>query len=279
MGAISWNMAQVHHSLASPQVIAPRTPPDIFFCIAKCLLAMGRTRDLAMFSLLQRDLSPTIQAILFSHVTLSDFRRCHFLTLTLRFGKATLRPLVHRITATLDTEPRVQGQLFLARDVTELYTLCPMLSHIVLAGGRDGGPGERLFPDILDAPRLGALGTVESLTLTGPPSNFGPSLLFHLPKLRVLHLFGDIPASRFNGSSPSSGKSLRHVTWGLASPPTLALISWLFAYSSQVIGGSLTLITPPSPLEMGRIHEYCSSRGMRIVCLTMAPNMNPSNLS
>ncbi|KAL5640249.1 hypothetical protein ACGC1H_007501 [Rhizoctonia solani] len=272
-------MVQVHDSLTSQQAITLRTPPEIFFCIAECLLAMGRTHDLAMFSLLQRDLSPTIQAILFSHVTLSDFRRCHFLTLTLRFGRSALRPLVRQITATLDTEPRIQGQLFLARDVIELYALCPMLSHIILAGGKDGEPGERLFPDILDAPRLGALGTVESLTLTGPPSNFGPSLLFHLPKLRMLYLFGDTPVSRFSGSSPSSGRSLRHVTWGLTSPPTLALISWLFAYSSQVIGGSLTLITPPtSPLEMGRIREYCSSRGM--VChLPWRPtSTNPSNL-
>ncbi|CAE7205979.1 unnamed protein product [Rhizoctonia solani] len=269
MGAISPNLTQVHSSVASQQTITFHTPPEIILCVADCLLAMGRTHDLAMLSLLRRDFSATIQAILFSHITLSDFQRCHRLMATLRFARAALPPLVRQITATLDTELRSDGQLFLAKHVTELYALCPMLSHITLSGGRDGGPGEQLFPDILVAPRLRTLGTVESLTLTGPPSNFGPWLLFHLPNLRALHLFGDTLIPQFGGNSPSSGADLRHVTWGLASPPTLELIKWLFADSGQVIGGNLTLLTPPtSSLEVGLIRGYCSSRGMRMVCCT-----------
>ncbi|KAH7338852.1 hypothetical protein B0J17DRAFT_717291 [Rhizoctonia solani] len=252
---------------------------DIILCIADCLLEMGCTHDLAMFSVLHRGVSPAIQGILFRHITLSDFPRCHRLIETLRLGRPTLPLLIRRITAILDTEPRIESRLFLAKHLTDLYTLCPMLSHITLAGGRDGGPGEKLFPDVLDSPRLGTLGTVQSLTLTGPPSNFGPWLLLLLPKLRTLHLFGGTTISWLNSPPPRSGSNLHHVTWGLTSPPTLGPIKWLFASSSRVIGGSLTLVTPPaSSLELQQIREYCLSRGRRL-CSAPLAGCVPGDLS
>ncbi|CAE6466484.1 unnamed protein product [Rhizoctonia solani] len=262
MGIISLTMIQ--DSPAKKQAIRGfNLPPDVILCLADNLLDMGRTHDLATLSLLRPDLSPTIQGILFSHIILSDFSRYDRLARTLRSERSTLPTLVRRITAVLDTEPRNGGQHFSAKHLTDLYTLCPRLSYITVSGGKDGGPGERLFPDVLDAPRLGALVAIESLTLTGAHSNFGLWLLSLLPKLRALRLFGIIPLSQFNGPSPSSGENLRHVTWGLASPPTLEQVKWLFASSSKVIGGSFTLITiPSSSLDLERIHEYCRSCGM-----------------
>jgi hypothetical protein len=177
----------------------------------------------------------------------------------------TLSSLIRNIRATLNTQPAPGEQLFTARDLIALFALCPELRHITLAGGHDGGPGEQLFPDIIDLHRLGTLTSVRSLTLSGPPGHLGPSLLLFLPNLEELRLFGDTPVSQFTGSSPTSGNSLRRTTWGLTSPPTLELIRWLFANSEEAIEGDLTLITTPvSSFELARIREYASLRGLSL---------------
>jgi hypothetical protein len=229
---------------------------------------MGRTHDLAILSLVRLDLSSTIQGILFSHVTLSDYSRFYRLARSFHSGRPALPTLVRRVTAVLNGGPRNGARLFLARDLIDLCFLCPRLSRITVS---EDGHREQLFPDVVDIPRLGALVTIESLTLTNPPNTLGLWLLLLLPKLQALHLFGDIPLSLFNDPPPSSGEGLRHITWGVALLPTLERVKWLFASSTKATGGSLTLVTHPnSPLELERIHEYCQCRGMVLLSFDQA---------
>lgn len=243
--------------------------------LAEHLSDAGSTSDLASLSLLARRHVPDIQRVLFRHIIIRTFRRCRGLTRTLRSEgtaerRIELASMIRKISAVLNAQPNPGDQLFVSRDLIDLYVLCPELKHIVLEGP------EELFPDIMALPYLGELTSIQTLTLTGPPGHLGLFLLCLLPSLEALHLFGDMPTSQFTGTFPVSGNGLRCITWGLTSPPTVEAIRWLFANSDGVTGGDLTLVTsPPSALELEHIREYASLRGMLFHSAAVTEVLNP----
>lgn len=245
-------------------------PREIIITIAERLLDMGRANDLAVLSLLHRPLRSAIQSILWGHITVQTRDRCERLTQTLQSHgppeyRAELAARIHSMTAVLNTRPLPGEELFIAADLIRLYALCPSLKSITLSGGRHGEHGERLYPDILHAPRLWVLTSITCLTLRGPPGHLGPFLLLHLPNLEELRLFGDMPTSHFAGHFPRSGFSLRHVVWGLASPPRPEQIRWIFSNSNEVTGGYITLnAAPASHSEWEQIRQYAGDRGMTL---------------
>ncbi|KAG9098407.1 hypothetical protein FRC06_006434 [Ceratobasidium sp. 370] len=259
-----------------PRIDQPRgfqtLPLELIILIARCLSDTGHTSDLtALAVLLPRDVDYTrvVQQVLFNHVTIDSYARYSALIRTLQScdapdRSADLASMVHGITAVLNTRPFRGEERFLAKHILNLYDQCPELKQVTLLGARDDRFPEHLSPEIGDLELMGTLESIQCLTLTCPLGYLGPCLLLNLPSLRELRMLGGPAILPLARSAPRSGSQLRHITWGAETPPTLQLIKWLFAHSTEPMGGTITLLTPPaSATELKRVREYALSREMQ----------------
>jgi hypothetical protein len=256
-------------------------PLELVALIAQHLSDVGRTSDLAAFAcLLPRDgcYTSAVQRVLFGRVTINSYNGYANFTRTLQQGGTQercleLASMVHDVSAVLNTQPDHEEQQFLAKHLLNLYDQCPELKRITVFGAHDGRFPEHLTPNADDLHHIETFNTIERLTLTCPLGLLGPSLLMHLPRLRELHIVGGASVFRL-ADPPRSGSQLRNITWGTETPPTFRLIKWLFAYSTEATGGTITLLTPPaSALELEGISEYALCRKMDLrtppaLCLT-----------
>ncbi|KAG8736693.1 hypothetical protein FRC10_009038 [Ceratobasidium sp. 414] len=245
-------------------------PLELIILIAQCLSDAGHTGDLAALAvLLPRNYTRVVQQVLFNHITIDSYARYSAFIRTLQLvdapdRSADLASMVHGITAILNTRPFRGEEQFVARHILNLYDQCPKLKQVTILGARDGRFPEHLPPDIEDRELIGTLGGIQCLTLTCPLGYFGPCLLLNLPSLRELHILEGPAILQLAQSTPRSGRQLRHITWGAETPPTLQLIEWLFAHSTEPTGGTITLLTPPaSTAELDRIRDYAFGREMQ----------------
>ncbi|QRV94858.1 hypothetical protein RhiJN_22876 [Ceratobasidium sp. AG-Ba] len=243
-----------------------RLPYELIPLIAQYL----DDNDLASFAaILPRNplYTRTVQRALLSHVTITTYARYANLTRTLQSVSTPercmdLASMVQSITAILNTRPSRGEQRFIAKDLLNLYVQCPELRHITLLGAQDGRFPEHLPPGPEDLALVETLDNIHRLTITGPLGYLAPSLLLGLPALRELHILGG-PTSFRLAQPPRSGSQIRHITWESETAPTLQVIKWICAYSTEVVSGDITLRTPPtSASELERIRQYAFSRNM-----------------
>lgn len=243
-------------------------PLEVIVLISEQLLAMDRTNDLAAFSRLESRFAHVIQQILFSHVRVNSYGRYAGLTRTLQSGGQPDRCLelafmVRHVTAILDPRPIPGEQPFTQNHLLNLYDQLPKLQGVSFGERYHDRLGVQLIPHEEDFDYLETFSTIRSLTLTEPFGSSGHLLLLGLPNLVELRLFGVIAESYFTGPPPRSGLNLRHLTWGVNTPPILRHILWLFADSNENTGGELVLLVAPMlHSELEQICAYAQERGM-----------------
>ncbi|KAG8696591.1 hypothetical protein FRC08_007056 [Ceratobasidium sp. 394] len=232
----------------------------------------GHTSDLAALAvLLPGDIHYTrvVQQVLFNHITIDSYARYARFIRTLQSAdtpdrSANLASMVHGITAILNTRPFRGEERFIAKHILNLYDQCPKLKQVTVLGARDDRFSEHLPLEAGDLELIGTLESIRCLTLTCPPGYLGPCMLLNLPSLQELHVLGGPAVFQLIHPTPRSGRQLRHITWGAETPPTLHLIRWLFAHSTEPTGGTITLLTPPaSAAELEQIRQYAFSREMQ----------------
>ncbi|CAE6361713.1 unnamed protein product [Rhizoctonia solani] len=246
----------------------PALPIEVILLIAEELLAMGRTSDLAAMSLLGSDYAPVIQQILFRHVHVTTYNRYARLMRTFQSGGDSperchaLASLVRRISVVLGPYSH-QDEVLRPHHLTNLYDNLPMLEFVDLTEAPMSGLGRILVPFEEDVDRMGTLEFLRSVALTGHLGPVGRPMFLGLPCLEELCLFGHIPASLFSSAYPRSSHSLRRLTWGCTTAPTLQRIRWAFGQSEEVIDGELVLLSRPnSETELNAIRQYAHQRNM-----------------
>jgi hypothetical protein len=243
-------------------------PLEVILVLSEQLLFMGRTNELAALSCLESRYSHAIQKVLFSHIELESYDRYERLMRALQPGDhpnrcLALSSMVRCLAAILNPRPDPGEHPFTPEHLLGLYDRLPKLERVSLAVKHRSNLGEQLIPAMEDLQRIGAFSTIRSLTLMSPFGFIGNLMLIGLPNLEELRLFGDAPVSRFTGTFPRSGQSLRRLTWGIATPPMLRHILWLFAGSNVASRGELVLLVPPVlQSELEEIRTYALRRGM-----------------
>lgn len=245
-------------------------PQEIVLVIAQQLLSTGRLGDLAALSRLERRYSHLLQTELFRHICVESYDRCTRLVRALQpvdnndLHCLELASLVRQLTVTLNPRPVSGGRPFTTQHLLDLYSQLPIIERIYFSGRGDCRLGGQLVPTIQETHRMQTFSTIRSLTLMGSFDYVAHLMLINLPGLEELHLFVDIPVSRFAHSSPHSGQQIQVLTWGSSTPPTLQRIRWLFANSETPLSrGDLVLLVSPAPFEREAICEYALRRNMR----------------
>ncbi|KAG8690029.1 hypothetical protein FRC11_014310 [Ceratobasidium sp. 423] len=248
-------------------------PFEIIILISEELLAMRSTSELAALSLLGSSYANAVQQRLFRHIDVRTYDRYARLMRALQSGGGSperchaLASMVRCLSVVLNPYPPQGGHPLYPRDIFNLYDNLPMLEFVDLTEAPVGGLGRSLVPTEEDLDLLGTLNHPRSVALTGYLGHVGGSMLVCLPCLNELHLFGDIPVSLLNSTCPRSGRSLRRLTWGTTTPPTLQQIRWVFGDSEEVIDGDgelVLLVLPDSEAELDAIRQYALQRGMAI---------------
>ncbi|CEL56056.1 hypothetical protein RSOLAG1IB_07509 [Rhizoctonia solani AG-1 IB] len=250
----------------------PIMPTEIILLIAEELLAAGRVSDLAAMSLLGRDYAPAIQRILLRHIHVTTYDHYTRLMRTFRPDDDSpergyvLASLVHGLSVTLGPHS-YYGEVPLGKHhLSNLCDVLPRLRFVDLTEITMIRLGRSLVPAEEDFNRIGALESLRSITLTDPLGPVGGLMVMGLPCLEEINLFGQIPTSLFSFTSPRSGHSLRRLTWGCTTPPTLQRIRWAFGQSNDVVEGKLVLHSrPESETELNAIRQYVRQRNIAFV--------------
>ncbi|KEP52838.1 hypothetical protein V565_039740 [Rhizoctonia solani 123E] len=276
MGRLSYSPVRIEATMRSmhsqPQVYSVVSlPVEIIIIISEELLAMGSTSGLAALSLLGKNYAGAVQQKLFHHIEIRTYGRYARLMRTLQFGGSSpercyaLASMIRCLSVDLNQRPP-QGEPPL--NPHHLFNLCdnlPMLNSVDLNESPMSGLGRLLVPTEEDLDLLAMLTPLRSLTLTGSLAPVGRSMIINLPRLRELHLSGHIPVSLFSHAHPRSGRSLRRLTWGSTTPPTLRWIRWIFSESEELIDGEIVLLAlPNSESELDAIRRYALQRGMAV---------------
>ncbi|CAE7205984.1 unnamed protein product, partial [Rhizoctonia solani] len=265
---VKGSMRSVHRSRVHNVVMLP---PEIVIIISEELLTMRRTSELAALSLLGKSYARAIQPMLFHQINIGSYGRYARLMRALQSGGNSpercyeLASMVRYLSVDL-SRPPPQGESPL--QPCHFFNLCdnlPTLEFVELTETPMRALGRRLVPDDEDLDFLATLTSLRSITFTGPLGSVGESMVIGLPCLRELHLSGDIPASLISNAHPRSSHSLRRLTWGATTPPTLRWIRWVFGESEERVEGEIRLSAPPNyEGELGAIRQYARQRGMAI---------------
>ncbi|KAJ1302666.1 hypothetical protein OPQ81_002982 [Rhizoctonia solani] len=273
LNATCYSLVLMRSIICQPRVFSVASlPVEIIDLISEELLAMGATSELAALSLLGNRYVHVVQRRLFRHIDIPTYSRYARLMRTLQFGGDNperchvLASMIRCLSITISPFRFVQDEFQLCpRHIFNLYDNLPMLEFIDLNESPIGGLGRSLVPIEQDLDLLATLNSLRSVALTGHLGGVGLSMLIALPHLEEVHLFGNIPASLFSLEPPRSGNSIRRLTWGANTLPTLQRIRWVFGESEEVMDGELVLLTlPSSEAELNAIRWYALERGMAV---------------
>ncbi|KAF8599647.1 hypothetical protein BDV93DRAFT_511491 [Ceratobasidium sp. AG-I] len=248
-----------------------RLPIELVLLIAKHLSNTGRFSDLAAFSRLLKiewRYTRALQEVLFGSVHVDTYECYSKLSDALQSGLAPRRgyhlaPMVRCVSATFGTKCPHGQQPFLEEHLLNLYSQCPQLTRITLAGSRGHRSCQLPMPAVGDIYPIEQLGTIRSLTLVCPFEPIGCLLLRRLPHLTDLYIAGGNVRFQLGDHPPLSAPGLRRVTWGASTPPDVLSIQWLFGHSEDATGGEINLLVRPHMnIQLEQIRDYALRRKM-----------------